>query len=282
MAREGADAGLQHLARAGHVDRQERLRRPDRWASRERLPAWRRRRARGRTGAASRAGASPASRYQPAARTTTSCTTAPTRPGVGARLGLHGEHRQVLLPAVSGTWTAACSPTTSPPAAPTSRAVPTPTSCRRPASARTTWPTDLAAGISRSAASVWNAPSRQTYRRSTAPRSTGLSSSSRGKSLIGFTRRSMPGTPTATRTSRRCGTSSTWTPPWLTAGGPRRKPTRRSRTLTSVGVNWYASVFSPSCVNYDLTCHDPDYRWAAWGALGQAGQPLRHGARPGR
>jgi len=39
--------------------------------------------------------------------------------------------------------------------------------------------------------------------------------------------------------------------------------------LTSVGVNWYASVFSPSCVNYDLTRHDPDYYRVTWGALGK-------------
>jgi hypothetical protein len=39
--------------------------------------------------------------------------------------------------------------------------------------------------------------------------------------------------------------------------------------LTSVGVNWYASVFSPSVVNYDLTRHDPDYSRVTWGALGK-------------
>jgi N-acetylated-alpha-linked acidic dipeptidase len=39
--------------------------------------------------------------------------------------------------------------------------------------------------------------------------------------------------------------------------------------LTSVGVNWYASVFSPSVVNYDLTRHDPDYNRVTWGALGK-------------
>ncbi|HEY5388206.1 MAG TPA: hypothetical protein VIL79_09930, partial [Thermoleophilia bacterium] len=39
--------------------------------------------------------------------------------------------------------------------------------------------------------------------------------------------------------------------------------------LAAVGVNWYATVFSPSVVNYDLTRHDPDYNRVTWGALGK-------------
>ena len=39
--------------------------------------------------------------------------------------------------------------------------------------------------------------------------------------------------------------------------------------LSSVGVNWYATLFSPSVVNYDLTRHDPDYSRVAWGAMGK-------------
>ncbi len=41
-------------------------------------------------------------------------------------------------------------------------------------------------------------------------------------------------------------------------------PAHGSIMLTSVGVNWYASVFSPDVVNYDLTRHDPDYDRVAW------------------
>jgi len=39
--------------------------------------------------------------------------------------------------------------------------------------------------------------------------------------------------------------------------------------LSAVGVNWYATLFSPSIVNSDLTRHDPDYYRVTWGALGK-------------
>ena len=40
-------------------------------------------------------------------------------------------------------------------------------------------------------------------------------------------------------------------------------------SLTAVGVNWYATLFSPGVVNYDLTRHDPDYNRVTWGAMGK-------------
>ena len=39
--------------------------------------------------------------------------------------------------------------------------------------------------------------------------------------------------------------------------------------LVNVGVNWYATLFSPSVVNWDLTRHDPDYYRVTWGSMGK-------------
>ena len=35
-----------------------------------------------------------------------------------------------------------------------------------------------------------------------------------------------------------------------------------------VGINWYASLFSPEVCRQDLTRHDPDYEHVTWGAMG--------------
>jgi aminopeptidase YwaD len=42
-----------------------------------------------------------------------------------------------------------------------------------------------------------------------------------------------------------------------------------SEDLANVGVNWYATLFTPSVVNWDLTRHDPDYYRVAWGSMGK-------------
>ena len=36
-----------------------------------------------------------------------------------------------------------------------------------------------------------------------------------------------------------------------------------------MGINWYATLFSPSVVNWDLTRHDPDYYRVTWGSMGK-------------
>ncbi len=42
-----------------------------------------------------------------------------------------------------------------------------------------------------------------------------------------------------------------------------------SEDLAAVGINWYATLFSPSVVNWDLTRHDPDYYRVTWGSMGK-------------
>jgi hypothetical protein len=42
-----------------------------------------------------------------------------------------------------------------------------------------------------------------------------------------------------------------------------------SEDLAGVGINWYATLFSPSVVNWDLTRHDPDYYRVTWGSMGK-------------
>ena len=40
-------------------------------------------------------------------------------------------------------------------------------------------------------------------------------------------------------------------------------------SLSAVGINWWATLFSPSVINYELTRHDPDYYRVTWGAMGK-------------
>ena len=127
---------------------------------------------------------------------------------------------------------------------------------------------DQAAQLARKGSGAGATPHRY-VKRSAADRGQRAVAARRQAARSRATRRSTRGTTPATRTSRRCGTSSTWTRPSPSCRPTPWTPRARLEDLINVGVNWYATLFTPSVVNYDLTRHDPDYYRVTWGALGK-------------
>ena len=174
--------------------------------------------------------ASPASRSPPAARTTTSCITAPTR---------------WRRSSTGTTWRASTSSSANSSSNMDGGVLPYDFAARGQDLKAAVDADELtAAGVSASAADRWRiagrADGQDAGRPGTPispdqgparPRRVNTRPPARSpRRLSAVTRPSTPGITTVTRTSRPCGTSSTWMRRWRTSRPTRSRPTRRSRT----------------------------------------------------